>query len=66
VNPTPNSLFGFSQGSVPARVTPFVKPMKKKIKAPVIQERATYYPRNAVCPWCKKKKVMEPHLMSYP
>jgi hypothetical protein len=38
--------------------------MKKKIKAPIIQGRATYYPRNAVCPWCKKKKVMEPHSMA--
>ncbi len=36
-----------------------------KIKLPVVKgKKYNHYPRRALCPWCKKKKVFEPHSMA--
>ncbi len=31
------------------------------MKLPTLKGRQTYYPKNALCPWCQKNKVLEPH-----
>jgi len=31
------------------------------MKLPTIKNNSTYYPKKALCPWCKKNKVFEPH-----
>jgi hypothetical protein len=28
---------------------------------PLIENAGAYYPKEAVCPWCKKSKIFEPH-----
>jgi hypothetical protein len=42
----------------------YVNPMKKRSAIPVIEKRNAHYPREAICLWCKKRKVMEPHSMA--
>jgi hypothetical protein len=32
-----------------------------KLHFPIIQDDATSYPKEPLCPWCKKQKVLEPH-----
>ena len=32
-----------------------------KLNFPIIQDDVTYYPKEALCPWCKEHKVLEPH-----
>jgi hypothetical protein len=38
-----------------------VIPRNKMKKNPVLIGKIAIYPNKAVCPWCKKKKVFEPH-----
>jgi hypothetical protein len=38
--------------------------MKKGIKIPIIRGKRGHYPTKPLCPWCKKRKVMEPHSMA--
>jgi hypothetical protein len=35
--------------------------MKNTIKLPVVAKRINDYPQKALCPICKKRKVLEPH-----
>lgn len=35
-----------------------------KIKLPVVRRRRVVFPNKAVCPWCRKRKVYEPHSMA--
>ena len=35
-----------------------------KIKLPVVQKDRVVFPDKAVCPWCRKQKVFEPHSMA--
>jgi len=32
-----------------------------KLNFPILRDDATSYPKEALCPWCKKQKVLEPH-----
>ena len=32
-----------------------------KMKLPTVKGRTTYYPKKALCPWCQKNKLLEPH-----
>jgi hypothetical protein len=36
----------------------------QKIKFPVVEKRRVVFPDKAVCPWCRKRKVYEPHSMA--
>lgn len=31
---------------------------------PILEEKAWYHPRQALCPWCRERKVLEPHSMA--
>lgn len=31
------------------------------MKFPLIENAGAFYPKEAICPWCKKSKVFEPH-----
>lgn len=33
-------------------------------RLPVVKGKSNYYPKKAVCPWCKKAKVHEPNSMA--
>ena len=35
-----------------------------KIKLPVVRKKQVVFPDKAVCPWCRKQKVYEPHSMA--
>jgi hypothetical protein len=35
-----------------------------KIKLPVVGKKQVVFPDRAVCPWCRKRKVYEPHSMA--
>lgn len=32
--------------------------------APVVKGKLAHYPQEPVCPWCKQRKVLEPHSMA--
>lgn len=36
----------------------------QKIKLPVVRKGQVVFPDKAVCPWCRKRKVYEPHSMA--
>lgn len=36
----------------------------KYIKVPLVEGKTTDFPDKAICPWCKKNKVFEPHSFS--
>ena len=38
--------------------------MKKGIKPPVVKGKRASFPDEALCPWCKQNKVLEPHSMA--
>ena len=33
-------------------------------KLPIVKGKTAYHPTKALCPWCKKRKVLEPHSMA--
>jgi len=33
-------------------------------KLPIVKGKRVYHPTKALCPWCKKRKVLEPHSMA--
>lgn len=35
-----------------------------KIKLPVVRDRHVVFPDRPICPWCRKRKVYEPHSMA--
>jgi hypothetical protein len=37
--------------------------MNKKAKLPALKDRQSFSPTKALCPWCRKHKVLEPHSM---
>ena len=36
----------------------------QKIKLPIIKGKVNCFHKKAICPWCKKGKVLEPHSMA--
>ena len=36
----------------------------RKISLPVVRKRRVVFPNKAICPWCRKRKVYEPHSMA--
>ena len=36
----------------------------RKITLPVVRKRQVVFPNKAICPWCRKRKVYEPHSMA--
>ena len=42
-----------------------MKKHKNKLKLPLIKDNESTYPDEALCPWCKENKVLEPHSFAY-
>ena len=36
----------------------------RRIKLPVVRKKQVVFPEKALCPWCHKQKVYEPHSMA--
>jgi len=38
--------------------------VRKGVKPPVVRNNRASFPDEALCPWCKQNKVLEPHSMA--
>jgi len=36
-----------------------------KMRLPTVEGRTNYHPKKALCPWCRKHKVLEPHSFAW-